>query len=268
MAMALVGRFLATVFRREICVFALDNPARLVQHLTFDYAACFASITPYPAPLTSFASSSSDSDSVSSMRRTTFVVALSTLSGVRAYHVRLDTAEHFDLQFIWEHRTPKVEGIDLIEPIVDVNGRCVTWLEISLFHLRRQHCFCVTSLPSPFANADATLSALDSEPPFCSKLDDPRLPALYFATTGDYDRRRGLAVFGNSYGELVVCDFNKTSGEVPSYNNDVDIQIPLLMDGEVTCSVVRMYLSFDETLALRSITSDLSVLIRSGPTRS
>lgn len=218
MTMALVGRFLAAAFRQDICIFTLDKQARLVQHLAFGYAACFASITPYLTPLTSLVSSGSDFDSISSIGPLTFVLALSTLSGVRVYHVRLDTNEHFNLQFIWEYRTPKVEGIDLIEPVLDVSGGCVTWLEISYFNLRRQHRFCVAVLPSSFANADAT--RLIRKRFLTPNSTTPGFLRCTLRLLETMIKCEVWLVLGNAFGELAVCDFNGSSGQVPSYDMD------------------------------------------------
>ncbi|CAL1697063.1 unnamed protein product [Somion occarium] len=125
---------------------------------------------------------------------------LSGYPGIFLYQVNCDPLDdQLSLMLLWSYCPEFASPRPLITfPSFGVTGQTLSWLSTPR-HNRYQYCSFVA----------ARLFHSDSEglPPLF-ELDDPNLPAQYLFGVRDFDEARGVAVFGNGFGELVLYDFS------------------------------------------------------------
>ncbi|CAL1699394.1 unnamed protein product [Somion occarium] len=113
--------------------------------------------------------------------------------------------DHLELIPVWTHNlglvAQKYESLT-IQPRFGASPHVITWL---------RDCVDLSFLPTFVAaripTADSVVGAED-----VIEISDPNLPSLYCQPVRDFDEARGVAIFGNAFGELALVDFSGVAG--------------------------------------------------------
>ncbi|TCD63705.1 hypothetical protein EIP91_005076 [Steccherinum ochraceum] len=199
MAMAISGALVVVAYRRKICIYEMNvADPQLLHVFRPHFSSEFASVRVHR-----HAAGGGD---------TVFVLALSIRQWTHVYHIRQDLLRDvIDVRLVWQHLVPSGTPRDVHHPQLSETGKVLTWIAIPPDELSLGTSFCLAVLPSPAARHCVVEQAVavDGTTKFYES-QDPHLPALYWRPTYDFDELRGLAVFGNVFGELIVFDFSKT----------------------------------------------------------
>ncbi|TCD64774.1 hypothetical protein EIP91_003634 [Steccherinum ochraceum] len=210
MSMAIKDDVVAVAYRRKMRIYRIvGDKAELL--CTHRYGASFQYSSMVALPMIH----SSDDTQDTPM----FALALGARDGIKVYHVHCK-AHDSKLTLAWRFATPNQYPDDPHEPLLCDNGTMLTWLSIPASLVSRGTRLFLAQLPVS-SGAEQRIPVLE---PQCTKFAsrfhdfaaDERIPAMYWRSTRDLDDLRGLAVFGNAFGELAVCDFSSTSLDVLS----------------------------------------------------
>lgn len=238
MSMAIKDDIVAVAYRRKMHIYRIhgDEVKLLCTHR---YGASFqySSMVALPMIL-----SSDDKQDIPM-----FALALGVRDGISVYHVRCKANDGFTL--VWRFTTPLKYLDNPHEPQLSDNGSLITWLSIPGSVVSRGVHYFLARLPVP---SDVTQSPVQEpgDVELTSRFYDlaatERIPALYWKANRDLDAVRGLAVFGNAFGELAVFDFSNTSPDALS--KLFPRPCPPNSQGELVVSQVRHFFSVDRDL--------------------
>ncbi|TCD64771.1 hypothetical protein EIP91_003631 [Steccherinum ochraceum] len=208
MSMAIKDDIVAVAYRRKMRIYRiLGDGAELL--CTHRYGASFQSSSVVALPMVH----SSDDKQDTPM----FALALGVRDGINVYHVRCKADDGFTL--VWKFTTPLKYLDNPHEPQLSDNGSMITWLSIPGSVVSRGVHYFLAQLPVPSDVTQAPVQKpedMELTSRFYDLAADERIPALYWKATRDLDDLRGLAVFGNAFGELAVFDFSNTSPDALS----------------------------------------------------
>ena len=120
------------------------------------------------------------------------------------------------------------------EAALGVTGKMVSWLYCGRTWAHNRFTFATARVPDGKRNNDPAVVEWDAEP----------METQYSLGVRDFDEARGLAVFGNAFGEVFLCDFSGT----PSNQLEGCLKTPVKADlycGEELLPTVLIYLQFD-----------------------
>lgn len=215
MAMALSSEQVAVVYRRKICLYSISSTdVRLLRVYRFGFSADFASIAVRSPNLAAGATTAAP----------IFVLTLTTKDRIRIYHVTHDhIPDGRSLLPALDYTISSDGENDVHYPQLSDTGGVLTWISIphDLTSSNRAK-FRLVTVP-PLAN-DGGQAPREDNTASISLVKDEHLPALYWEPSYDFNEGSGLAVFGNPFGELVVCEVHRldrsTPPRLPKWNNE------------------------------------------------
>lgn len=201
MAMAISNDQLGVVYRRKICIYRITSEGVHLLHVHRPgFSADFASMAVHPSTGTTAAP--------------TFVLALTATDWIGVYQVAEDSAADGNPFFrVWEYRASPDGKIDLYYPHLSDTGSVLSWIAIP--HDLDVSCratFCYVTLPTLAGqHGEDKQDGVSAHPDADYAVEDEQLPALYWESSYDFNEKSGLGVFGNPFGELVVCEVRPPS---------------------------------------------------------
>ncbi|CAL1699380.1 unnamed protein product [Somion occarium] len=113
--------------------------------------------------------------------------------------------DHLELIPVWTHNlglvAQKHESLT-VQPRFGASPHVITWLR-DCVDLSFLPTFVAARIPTP----DSVVGTGD-----VIEISDPNLPSLYCQPVRDFDEARGVAIFGNAFGELALIDFSGVAG--------------------------------------------------------
>ncbi|KAI0075220.1 hypothetical protein K474DRAFT_1676529 [Panus rudis PR-1116 ss-1] len=207
-AMAILDGFVAIIMRTKLAIFAMnsDDEAR---HTLFLEAPISV-----PIGYAQLALLRDHSSHLSpSTPRYLLHVCITGERGLYYYQAHFDcNTTSLDLNIMWGHCTKprgsaKLQPGELItvKPEFGVYPGTLSWLEHSFDDTTRLSTFTTINLLNMMSD-----SSSGTEGHNIFTIVDDALPDQHFMPVRDYDETRGIAVFGNGYGELALYDLSGT----------------------------------------------------------
>ncbi|TCD68862.1 hypothetical protein EIP91_009576 [Steccherinum ochraceum] len=194
MAMALSNGQAVVVYRRKVCVYGITSTGvHLLRVHRPGFSTEYATIAVRPHPT---------ADTL------VFVLALTVKHWTRVYHMTTNSISG-DTNFgcVWEYPMSEDVPADIHYPQLSDTGNILTWIRIPHQHVSYGAKFCLAPLPSPAAHHSEDEEVPCEDGRSNSRVfEDEHFPGLYWEPTYHYDEVSGLCVFGNPFGELVVCN--------------------------------------------------------------
>lgn len=226
--MSLADDFVAVVFRRKLLLYQIMKAGEviLMQTYQFGFSVPLASIVPLSpsnTPGSSHFCSHTETGPI-------FVLALGNRSGFRVYHAQSRRREKLPL--VWLCRYLYNSAATPYQPQLGGGGTSISWITRPTYSYGQLSSFCFARLPSSASDGQCRyvepISPEYPQPGFY-ELQHESLPALYWKVSFsfDVDEVRGVAVLGNAFGEVVVCDFCHSPREILS-SCFRDVHVPLL----------------------------------------